>query len=180
MRLKDRLKLKALRGLCPPQANARKRSGDAAASVLAFQRIDDRDRGDGSGLLVQRAEHPANNIGSHVRPRRVVDQDVIGSVCGKGFEAGEDAGLPFRTTGHWRKQFAVQSGGRLVVGGALALTDDDLNDADTRMLSKGLDGQRHHRAAVDGLILLRHAANLGACALASGNDEGSSEHSRRS
>ena len=159
MGVENHIEPKRLRRLRDSQPRAFRRGFDVSAIADLFDRVGDRDRGNGRAGAAGGVDRARNHRRRDEGPRGVVDQDDIGLLAGQRLESGMHRGLARRAA----------IGGRLVAQPATASLNMPASSGFTtgctantsRMAAKRLHRAEDHGLPADHAILLR-ASRAGA------------------
>jgi hypothetical protein len=168
MRRDDRLEVKTLRRLRPPQGAAVDCRGDAGP-VAALHRVAHRQRRNGPVMRAQPGEHAVDDGSVEQRPRPVMDENKIRRRRDEALQAVAHGILTLDPACDRLQQ--VEPGGCRIVMRAIVGMNDDADGADRRMLDQGPQTVPQHRHPAERQILLRQR-RAEAGATPGGDDEG--------
>ncbi len=167
MRRQDRVEMKTLRGLRPPQPRPVDRLADKPI-LDPLDRVAQRQRRDCCWRPVEPVENPVDQRLVRKRPGAVMDQHPRRLALGQRFEAEPHRILSLRATGNRRQH--GEAGGGLVENRAVLRPDHDEDTVHPWVRGKGRDHMSQDHAAAEVKILLRQrTAEAGAAA--GGHDE---------
>jgi hypothetical protein len=140
----------------------------------ALQRVCHRQRRNGAVPVVERPDHPIEDVVAYERAGGVVDQHVRGCHVNEAFETIQHRLLARGATRYRRQQGQIADG--LPVALRVVRVHDHAHGADARMREKRHDRAPQQRRSRQQPVLLRHARAKAAAATAGNHESNTRRH----